>query len=148
MFNKHITACTVVITSLLVRDKPLEASASVKRVKPQLISQSSCSPTIHPGSCARLTASRWCHSKRDGVSNHQPHDCLFRRRSQKTSKLRVTGLCAGNSPVTGEFPAQMASYAENVSIWWRHHENIWWPCILLCSSSCREQYPSQFEDSW
>ena len=28
----------------------------------------------------------------------------------------------GNSPVTGEFPAQMASNAENVSIWWRHHE--------------------------
>ena len=22
---------------------------------------------------------------------------------------------------TGEFPAQRASYAENVSIWWRHH---------------------------
>ena len=41
--------------------------------------------------------------------------------SKKTSKLRVTGLCVGNSPVTGEFPAQMASYAENVSIWWRHH---------------------------
>ena len=39
----------------------------------------------------------------------------------RTSKLRVTGLCAGNSPVTGEFPAQMASNAENVSIWWRHH---------------------------
>ena len=37
------------------------------------------------------------------------------------SKLRVTGLCEGNSPVTGEFPAQMASNAENVSIWWRHH---------------------------
>ena len=35
---------------------------------------------------------------------------------QKTSKLRITGLCAGNSPVTGEFPAQMASNAENVSI--------------------------------
>ena len=42
-------------------------------------------------------------------------------RSKKTSKLRVTGLCAGNSPGTGEFPAQMASYAKNVSIWWRHH---------------------------
>ena len=27
----------------------------------------------------------------------------------------------GNSPVTGEFPAQRASNAENVSIWWRHH---------------------------
>ena len=36
---------------------------------------------------------------------------------KKTSKLRVTGLCTGNSPVNGEFPAQMASNAENVSIW-------------------------------
>ena len=27
-------------------------------------------------------------------------------RSKKTTKLRVTGLCEGNSPVTGEFPAQ------------------------------------------
>ena len=44
-----------------------------------------------------------------------------RRRSKKTSKLCVTGLCEGNSPVTGEFPAQRASNAENVSIWWRHH---------------------------
>ena len=46
---------------------------------------------------------------------------LIRRRSKKTSKIRVNGLCAGNSPQTGEFPAQMASNAENVSIWWRHH---------------------------
>ena len=68
---------------------------------------------------------RWHHNDHAGVSNHQPHGCLlnrlFRRKSKKTSKLRVTGLCAGNSPGTGEFPAQMASYAENVSIWWRHH---------------------------
>ena len=68
---------------------------------------------------------QWRHNERYSVSNHQPHDGLlnheFRRRSKKTSKLRVTGLCAGNSPGTGEFPAQMASYAENVSIWWRHH---------------------------
>ena len=41
---------------------------------------------------------------------------------KKTSKLRVTSLCVGNSPGNGEFPAQMASNAENVSIWWRHHE--------------------------
>ena len=63
---------------------------------------------------------------RDSVSNHQPHDCLlnrlFRGRSKKISKLRVTGLCAGGSPGTGEFPAQMASNAENVSIWWRYHD--------------------------
>ena len=67
----------------------------------------------------------WRNNGCDSVSNHQPQDCLlnrlFRRRSKKTSKLRVTGLCAGNSPVTGEFPAQMASNAENVSIWWRHY---------------------------
>ena len=73
----------------------------------------------------RYMALHWRHNERDGASNHQPHDCLlnrlFRCRSKKTSKLRVTGLCAGNSPVTGEFPAQMASNAENVSIWWRHH---------------------------
>ena len=72
---------------------------------------------------------RWRQNGRGSVSNHQPHDCLlnrlFRRRSKKTSKLRVTGLCVGNSPGTGEFPTQMASYAENVSIWWRHHELIW-----------------------
>ena len=68
---------------------------------------------------------RWRHNGRDSVSNHQPYDCLlnrlFRRRSKKTSKLRVTGPCVGNSPGTVEFPAQMASNAENVSIWWRHH---------------------------
>ena len=29
-------------------------------------------------------------------------------------------LC-GELPVTGEFTSQMASNAENVSIWWRHH---------------------------
>ena len=34
---------------------------------------------------------------------------------------QITSLCAKNSPGTGEFPAQMASNAENVSIWWRHH---------------------------
>ena len=49
---------------------------------------------------------------------------LFRRRSKKTSKFRFTGLCGGNSPVTGEFPAQRASNAENVSIWWRHHVTL------------------------
>ena len=71
---------------------------------------------------------QWRHNGLDSVSNHQPHDCLliclFRRRWKKTPKLRVTGLCVGNSPVAGEFPAQMASNAENVSIWWRHHGHL------------------------
>ena len=74
----------------------------------------------------KFRTSRGRHNGRDGVSNHLPHDCLlnrlFRRRSKKTLKLRVPGLCAGTSPVTGGFPAQRVSSAENVSIWWRHHE--------------------------
>ena len=49
---------------------------------------------------------QWRHNERDGVSNHRRLHCLlncwFRRRSKKTSMLRVTGLCAGNSPVTGD----------------------------------------------
>ena len=84
---------------------------------------------------------RWRYNGRDSVSNHQPRDCLlnhlFRRRSKKTSKRRVTGLCAGNSPVTGEFPAQMASNAENVSIWWRHHD--WPPMVMLRSGGFHTQ---------
>ena len=47
---------------------------------------------------------RWRHNGNDGVSNHQPPICLLNRlfglRSKETSKLRVTGLCAGNSPET------------------------------------------------
>ena len=31
-------------------------------------------------------------------------------------------VSTGDKPVTGEFAAQMAGNAENVSIWWRHHE--------------------------
>ena len=71
---------------------------------------------------------QWRHNDHDGVSNHQHHDCLlkrlFGRRSKKTPKLRVTGLCVGISSVTGEFSAQMASNAENVSIWWRLHDKF------------------------
>ena len=79
-------------------------------------------------SCKSLHSLQWCHNEPDGVSNHQPHDCLrkplFRRRSKKTSKLHVTGLCEGNSLVTSEFHAQRASNMENVSIWSRHHAHL------------------------
>ena len=84
---------------------------------------------------------RWFHNGHDSVSNHQPHDCLlhrlFRRRSKRTSKLRVTGLCAGNSSGTGEFPTQMASNTENVSIWWRHLEYLLSSKITLTSPNTR-----------
>ena len=44
---------------------------------------------------------------------------------------------------TGEFPAQMASYAENVSIWWRHHG--WAPLFggtgnIVLNEICRTQH--------
>ena len=64
------------------------------------------------------------HNERNGVPNHQPHDSLldllFGRRSKKTSKIRVTAFCKGNSPVTGVW----TSNAENVSIWWLHHDQF------------------------
>ena len=78
---------------------------------------------------------QWRHNEHDGVPNHQCLDWLlnrlFRRRPMKTSKFRVTGLCGGNSPVTDEFPAQRASNAENVSIWWRHHGIRFALCCVL-----------------
>ena len=78
------------------------------------------------------------------ASNHRRLDCLlnrlFRRRPMKTSKLRITGLCEGNSPATGEFPAQRASNVETVSIWWRHHEqDIYLRCFTECSIAKRNQ---------
>ena len=55
----------------------------------------------HIPSYVRITTLHWRHNEPDGVWNHQPRDCLlnclFRCRSKKTSKLRVTGLCAENS---------------------------------------------------
>ena len=75
--------------------------------------------------CVKKLPLQWRHNERDGTSNHRRRDCLlirlFRHRSKITSKLRVTGLCAGNSPGTGAFPSQRASNAENVSIWRLHH---------------------------
>ena len=68
---------------------------------------------------------QWRHNDHDGVSNHQPHGCLlnrlFRRRSKKTSKLRVTGLCAGNSPGPVNSP---------------HKGLVTRKCFYLMTSSC------------
>ena len=84
-----------------------------------------------PHWCAH-TSLQWRHNERDGISNYQPHNCLFnplfRRRSKNTSKLRVTGLCVGNSPVIVKFLEQRASNAENVpfdDIIMMHSDNYW-----------------------
>ena len=74
--------------------------------------------------CEREGTIQWRHNERDGVLNNRRLDCLlnrlFRGRSKKTSKLCVTDLCEGNSPVTGEISTQRASNTENVSIWFPH----------------------------
>ena len=77
----------------------------------------------------------WRHNGRDGVLNHQPQHCLLdrlfscstycvQRFSSKTALYYVVILLwfvVYFNSETDEFPAQMASNAENVSIWWRHH---------------------------
>ena len=70
---------------------------------------------------------QWRHNERHGISNRRRLDCLlnrlFRHRPKKTSQLHVTGLCEENPLVSGGFPPQRTSNAENASIWWRHHAN-------------------------
>ena len=90
-------------------NEPLGEATPVMKTRALPSSQSRSHSLVTWGlSCDSL---HWRYNKRDGVSNHRRFDWLllnrlFRRRSKKTSKLRVTGLCGGNSPVTGEFPAQ------------------------------------------
>ena len=69
---------------------------------------------------------RWRHNGCDSVSNHQPHKCLlnrlFRRRSKKTSKLRVTGFVLGihrwpvNSPHKGPVTRKMFPFDDVIMI--------------------------------
>ena len=81
---------------------------------------------MYVGVCDLLLTLQWHQNERDDVTDHRCLDFLpirlYRRRSTKTPKLRVTGLYDWNPPVTGGFPSQRARNAENVSIEWRHHD--------------------------
>ena len=61
---------------------------------------------------------QWRCKECNGVSCHRRFDCLFRHKSKKTWKLRVTGPCEA---VVSRFPSHRASNTEKVSICWRHH---------------------------
>ena len=67
---------------------------------------------------------QWRHNGCDGVSNHQPHYCLpnrlFWRRKNKHQSSASLAFVWGIHRWPMSSP-QMASNAENVSIWWRHH---------------------------
>ena len=84
---------------------------------------------LHSVFCAKgsplMSSLQWRYDECNGFSDHRRLHCLlnccFRRRSKKSSKLRITSLCMGNSPVTDEFLSQRISSAQNVFIWWRHH---------------------------
>ena len=58
------------------------------------------------------------------------YSTIYSDADQRKHQSSASLAFVGNSPVTGEFPAQMASNAENVSIWWRHHERQ--VCRILC----------------
>ena len=80
-----------------------------------------------------LETLQWRHNDHDCVSNHQPRGCLlnrlFRRRSKKTSKLRVTGLRVGNSPGPvnsphkGPVTRKMFPFDDVIIMRWRFHIN-------------------------
>ena len=100
---------------------------------------------IFGDSCSWSWPLQWRHNDHDSVSNHQPHGCLlnslFRRRSKKTSKLRVTGLCVGNSPGPvnsphkGPVTRKMFPFDDVIMAWHlpipKHlHTQIWVKCKI------------------
>ena len=53
------------------------------------------------------------------------YSIIYRGADQRKHQSSASRPLWGNSPVTGEFPAQRASNTENVSIWWCHHVMAW-----------------------
>ena len=98
-----------------------------------------CIPMVGYTLCSHVTrntsnkyitmTSQWARWRLKSPASQLLFNCSFRCRWRKTSKPLVTGLCEGNSSVTGEFPAQRDSHAEYISIWWRHHDALdyGWP---------------------
>ena len=91
---------------------------------------------------------QWRHNGRDSVSNHQPRDCLlnrlFRRRSHKTSKLRVTGLCAGNSPHKWPVTRKMFQFDDVIM---RKHVPLSQSNMMDCSFASKHLVLLKFHDS-
>ena len=90
-------------------------------------------------------ALQWHHNDHDGVSNHQPRGCLlnrlFRRRSKKTSRLRVTGLCVGNStgpvnsPHKGPVTRKMFPFDDVIMDFTFHYLSQHFSNTFLCNSN-------------
>ena len=86
-----------------------------------------------------LHALHWRHNERDGISNHQPHDCLlnhlFRRKSKKKSKLTSLAFVRGihwwvmNSPQKGPVTRKMFPFDDIIMV----------KCVLIQSSNHNQQ---------
>ena len=86
-----------------------------------------------------MGALQWRYNQHDGVSNHQPHNCLLnhllKRRSKKKHQSSASlAFVRGIHRWPVNSPTQKASNEENVSIWWRHHGCIIIILALLISS--------------
>ena len=90
-------------TSYWIRGERREMTSTLNRCKGSVniykIMSTSFSSYWSVSTYKLFVALPWRHNGLDSFSNHQPHHCLlnrlFGRRSKKTSKLRVTGLCVG-----------------------------------------------------
>ena len=101
--------------------------------------------------CSYVRRLQWRHHEHDGVSNHQPHDCLLNHLFKVQIKENIKAPRHWPLwPMTDEFPAQRASNAENVSIWWRHHAQSYrQPTLLLlyhivCIQWYARNFPCRF----
>ena len=70
--------------------------------------------------------------------------CIQAHIKENIKAPRHWPLC-GEFTGTGEFPAQMASYAENVSIWWRHHASTnytteWGMLFASATTGCPQNF--------
>ena len=93
--------------------------------------------------CDVMKTLQWRHNERDGVSNHQPPDCLLNRLFRQQNHQSSVSLAFGRGI---QFPAQMASNTESVSIWWRHHQKRNLSFFFICAFTgyqwvCHYQYP-------
>ena len=99
---------------------------------------------------------QWRYNRCNGVSNHR---CLgfllnrlFRRRSKKTSKLRVTGLCGGihrwpvNSPHKGPVTRKIFPF-DYVTMWQMSFSNHMWADHTLLGVSEPPWSPSWVQRS-
>ena len=77
--------------------------------------------TIHISDFNITVTSRWARWRLKSPASRLFTQSYVQAQIKGNIKAPRHWPCEGNSPVTGEFPAQRASNAENVSIWWRHH---------------------------